>query len=212
MDNDRFDRISRRFAQPASRRSALGLAALLAVAATKVDAGGKHKKRKNRCRGGCGPCQVCKRQGKKKHCVTARDGAPCDGGTCHGGACSCVAETCGSVGRTCGPAEDGCGSTLSCGLCSPGATPACAGGTCSTCATACPTGCLACYSRPNGATLCGISATLDCSAPCTTDADCPTATPTCVAVGADRGSGSSVAFSTLCGTSAAGMCVSIAPC
>ena len=212
MDSTMFDHLSRLFAQTATRRSALTLVASLGLAGSTTAAGKKRKKRKNRCGGGCGPCQECRKQGKTRRCLPSRDGSACDGGICQSGICTCAPDTCASLGRTCGPIDDGCGSSATCGVCSPGATPSCAGGTCDTCAAACPSGCLACYGRTNGANMCGVSATIDCAAACVTDADCPAATPTCIAVGADRGTNTSVSFAALCGTSLPGVCVSIAPC
>jgi hypothetical protein len=196
MDAGRFDRLSRLVAHPASRRLALGLVAVLGLGVTTPDAGAKGKKRKNKCKGGCGPCKVCRKQGKKKTCVPAPSSA-----------------TCAILGNVCGPAvADGCGGTLACGVCSPGATPSCANGACSTCAAACPASCAGCHSRTDGANVCGASGDVDCAFSCTTDADCPSSYPTCIAVTADRGTNALISWPTFCGTSAPGVCSNIAPC
>ena len=208
MDSARFDQLSRLAGQPSSRRAALGLAAALGLGPL-VPASGR--RRRNRCRGGCGACRVCQRRRHMKRCVIAPDGTACTGGTCRAGTC-CLPDTCASLGLTCGPATDGCGGDLACGTCGTGGTPACNSGTCATCAATCAASCTLCYHRPDGATVCGNPSTALCASPCSSDADCPGTAPVCATSYTERATNVSQTFSSLCGSPVPAVCVAFAPC
>src|SRR5215207_5278865 len=96
MDAAQFDRLSRLVARSSTRRSALAFAAALGLGVSETEAG---KKRKNQCKGGCGPCKACKKKGHKKKCVVAPDGTTCKGGTCQAG--TCCLSTCTGLGNLC---------------------------------------------------------------------------------------------------------------
>ena len=208
MDGAHFDHLSRLITRPATRRAALALVAALGLSAHQPADG---KKRRNPCRGGCGPCRVCRRTGRKKRCVTAPEGTPCAGGTCRAGTC-CVPDTCASVGVTCGPISDGCGAPLACGTCGTGATASCNGGTCATCPDTCGVGCFLCYHRLDGSTVCGNPVSGDCTLACATDADCPPSFPLCAAASTVRATNVTTTSSVACAVFATAVCVSYNPC
>lgn len=209
MDGAHLDRLSRLLARPSTRRATIGVAAAFGLDPLLTGAG---RKKKSPCKGGCGPCRECQKQGSKKRCVDAPKGTTCaGGGTCRAGAC-CVPTTCASLGVTCGPAPDGCGGTLKCGTCGVGATPACNAGTCATCAATCGAGCAICYHRPDGSTVCGNPKSSTCPSTCTTDADCPGSAPLCVAAFSGRATGNTQMASTACGVPATGICFPFSPC
>jgi hypothetical protein len=212
MDGARFDRFTRLVTRPMTRRASLGMAAGLAGLGIVPRGTDARKKRKSGCKGGCGICQVCKKQGKRKKCVTAQDGAACDGGVCQAGACRCVPATCASRSTVCGTASDGCGGTLSCGTCGDGESPACRDGICEDCAYACRARCSYCFHKPDGTTLCGDDADFACDSPCESDASCPADRPTCVASYTARLTNVTTRASVLCSQPVTGLCVTIAPC
>jgi hypothetical protein len=206
VDVDQFDHLSRVVAQSSSRRAALGTVAALGLAAAPVAA---RKKPKNGCKRGCGPCQVCRKNGKKKMCVTAPDGTLCTGGACQAG--SCCQSSCAGLGNVCGPVSNGCGGTLTC-TCGAGRTPACDDGRCATCATTCPAGCDVCATRIDGTTECGASSVASCSDTCSSDVDCPTSDPFCLISRTERLSGETTNLPFFCGRTSAGICSRITPC
>lgn len=206
MDGAHFDHLSRLVARSATRRSTLGLAAALGLDPLLAGAS------RNRCRGGCGPCRVCRKKHGKKTCVTARDGTACDGGACRSGVCTCSPATCTDIGRTCGRLADGCGTTLSCGTCGSGSTPSCHDGTCAACAAACPATCDMCFQQPDGSTVCADNGSTLCVS-CTADADCPTSHPICVATYTNRsGNDTHTWVGTSCPGPAAGVRAALIPC
>ena len=207
MDGARFDQLSRLVGQPASRRAALGLAAALGLGPLLPASG---RRRRNRCRGGCGACRLCQRRHHTKRCVPAPEGTACAGGTCRAGTC-CVPETCASLGQTCGPATDGCGGQLACGTCGLGATSTCHAGTCAACAASCPAGCDICFNRPDGSTVCADNGSSSC-APCTVDADCPAAYPVCITSYTNRAGNDAHSFPASCSLAVPGVCTSLIPC
>lgn len=209
MDGPRFDRLARLVARSTTRRAALGLAAGWGLSPLLTDA---RKRRKNGCKGGCGICQVCRKKGKRKGCVTAPDGAACSGGVCQAGACRCVPATCASLKADCGPVADGCGGTLSCGVCGDGETPSCRDGICADCAYACRAACAYCFQRPDGSTVCGDDTFLACDIACESDAGCPAERPTCVASFTTRLTNVTTRTSTLCPTPVTGLCGAVSPC
>lgn len=207
MDGSRFDHLSRLITQPANRRAALGVMAALGIGAPQT-AGGKG--RRNGCKGGCGPCQNCRKKGKRKKCVTAPDGATCAGGTCQGGTC-CLTD-CTTLGPICGPRANGCGGTVAC-TCGAGGTPACDDGRCATCATTCGASCSRCWARVDGTTKCGAAGSgYSCSLPCTSDVDCPAFSPYCGTGYTTRDTNVSQRFATLCPSGAPSVCMDIIPC
>jgi hypothetical protein len=206
VDVDQFDHLSRVVARSSSRRVALGVAAALGLAAAQVDAG---KKPKNKCKGGCGPCRICKKKGNKRTCVTAPDGATCNGGSCRAG--SCCVSSCTGLGNVCGPVNDGCGGTLTC-TCGTGGTPACDDGRCATCATTCPVGCSVCATRIDGTTECGGNVVASCPDVCSSDVDCPASDPFCVISRTERPTGETENLPFFCGRSAPGICARMTPC
>jgi len=186
VESGQFDRLSRLVAQSSTRRAAFGLAATLGLGGFQAHA---RKKRKNKCKGGCGPCQVC----KKKKCVAAPSSA-----------------TCASLGNVCGPVSDGCGGTLTC-ACGPTATPACDAGRCATCATTCPASCQYCYTRIDGTTRCGGALSgADCALPCSSDTNCPAEKPFCVISVTSRPDGGTTLVSNTCPTPA--VCATVDVC
>ena len=211
MDGGQFDRIARRFARPTTRRAALGLAAGMGLGPLLT---GARKKRKNPCRGGCPPCQICQKTGKRKQCAAAPDGSACAGGTCQAGACTCVPSTCASLNTVCGTVPDGCGATLACGTCDPVEFPACRDGICEDCAYACRSACQFCFHRPDGATVCGDNSSPACDISCASDADCPGHRPTCIASFTTRLTNETFAFASpaLCGPGVIGLCLAVEPC
>ena len=194
MDGAHFDRLSRLVARSSTRRSALAIAASLGLGISQTEAG---KERNNKCKGGCGPCKVCKKQGKQKKCVPAPSSA-----------------TCASLGNVCGPAvADGCGGTLACGPCSTaGLTPVCNAGICATCAATCATTCTSCFGLPDGLTICGNQSSSQCTRPCTIDADCPIDFPLCVATFTNRNTNAAKSLAQICEKSEPGICSKIDPC
>lgn len=215
MDASRFDAATQRFSTHVSRRSLGALAALGIGAGLIAEDAGARKKVKNKCKGGCPSCRVCKKQGKKKKCVMAPNGTSCDGGTCQGGACApatCKPGTCASLGKTCGPVNDGCGGTLACGTCGMGTTPTCGNGTCTICANACLSTCPYCMSRPDGSSICGTSTLTNCNEFCTQDGDCPADRPFCLAVATERATNYSYSEPVACGKNVPGICAKIFPC
>lgn len=206
MDGAKFDHLSRRVAQPSTRRTVFALAAFIGLGPLLAAAG---KKRRNPCKGGCGPCRVCRRRGRKKRCVPAPEGSPCAGGTCRAGAC-CVPDTCASLGLTCGPATDGCGRALACGTCGTGTTASCNGGTCATCAATCSATCRRCFHRPDGSTVCGNPVSSSCARICATDADCLPEQPLCVAASTDLVT--NVTTPASCAPPGSGECAAFTPC
>jgi hypothetical protein len=193
VDDVQFDRLSRLIARTATRRSAFGLAAALGLRASLVDAGKKHK---NKCKGGCGPCQVCKKQGKKKKCVPAPSSA-----------------TCASLGKTCGTADDGCGGTLECGTCGLTTTPSCDDGTCTICSIACPGDtCIACNTLTNGSTVCAAFVNVGCDHLCVRNSDCPADFPFCTAYVTTPGDNDSGSLPETCNKNTPGVCTQVLPC
>lgn len=207
MDMNQFDHLSRIVARSSSRRLALGVAAALGLGVSQGDA--RKKKPKNQCKGGCGPCQVCRKKGKKKMCVTAPDGTTCTGGTCRAG--SCCLSSCASLGNVCGPVGDGCGGTLTC-TCGAGGSPVCDDGRCATCATTCPAGCNVCVTRIDGTTECGAGVVASCPDLCASDEDCPSSDPFCVISRTERLTGETETLASICGRSEPAFCARIAPC
>jgi hypothetical protein len=131
IDGDHFDTLTRGLANPASRRTALGvgLSGILGALGVTETAAKKHKKW---CKKKCGPCQRC----KKGKCKPTAAGTLCtlaDGeeGTCQSGACV----------FTCAPGLTDCGGYCAdlqtddnnCGACGNYCIlfdPVCQGGSC----------------------------------------------------------------------------------
>lgn len=203
MDAAQFDHIARLVARPSSRRSALALATALSLGVSQAEAG-----KKNKCKGGCPPCRVCKKKRGKKKCVVAPDGTACAEGTCQAG--KCCLNTCAGLGNVCGPVNNGCNGTLTC-TCGLGATPACTNSQCAACALACPATCANCFNRPDAATFCGDASFTNCAA-CTRDADCAPPYTFCIASHTDRASNVSSSSPGGCGVDAPGVCVIFEAC
>ena len=133
MDSAYLDRLARTVARHATRRTVIEGAALLGLSPLLAGA----RKKKNRCKGGCGECAVCKKKKKTKTCVAVTDGTACPTGTCQGGVCV-PCEGCTEC-QTCqnGACVDNVnGTACSAGICTDGAC-GCGDACCGT--TYCPT-------------------------------------------------------------------------
>lgn len=184
-----------------TRRTAL--AALIAVASGIVGqtATGKRRKRKK--------ITLCVNGQSVRVKQSARGSYLAQGATV--GACRCT--TCAAQGKICGPISDGCGGALACGSCGSGERPSCNNGTCFVCSAVCPPGCSNCLNRADGATTCSLSSAVDCTQPCTTDADCTAPFSTCVVTSTDRATNVTTRASLACPpASAPGVCATLESC
>ena len=200
MDANRFDRLTTLLTTSLSRRHGLGALAALGLGASALPSTpAARKKRKPHtirlCLNGQ-TIKVKKRKLRKKY----------PGATI--GACPpCRPTTCAAQGRACGPLADGCGLTVSCGVCGAGATPSCRDtGGCALCSVVCPPACAFCANRSDGGTTCVTAVMPTCTSPCATDADCPAASPNCVSTFTDRNSGITTDLPTTCGKTTPGIC------
>ena len=173
MDHVVIDRISRKLASGATRRSLAGVAALgLATLPMLPDDSAAKKKKKKTTVTLCLNGQTV--QVKKNKLGKFRATNP--GATV--GACqaSCRPTTCGAAGYECGPLADGCGGTVQCGECGAGSFDqalTCVEGLCRTCGGACPANTGTCVNAIDGTTDCaGLVATFGCPT-CDRRADCP---------------------------------------
>lgn len=154
MDSEHFDRITRAVAQHTTRRMVVGVAAALGLGPLLTEA----RKKKNKCKGGCGDCKVCKKKKKTKKCVPVTDGSACPTGTCQAGVCQ-PCEGC----TECQTCQNGAcanktnGTACTNGVCTDGVC-GCGDACCGT--TYCPTdgdpsdGDLACLTNETCAELC----------------------------------------------------------
>lgn len=148
MDGVHFDHLTRVVAQLATRRTVVGVAALLGLSPLITEA-----KKKNKCKGGCGDCKVCKKKKKSKKCVPVADGTACPTGVCTNGVCGpCTGCT------ECQTCQNGAcvnktdGTTCSTGVCTDGAC-GCGDACCGT--TYCPSGGdLTCLANDTCAEIC----------------------------------------------------------
>ena len=183
MDRDRFDRLTRALAGPATRRRFGGLLLTLGIGAGAgldllgVAETGARKKRRKTCRAArkrCGRKCILKTQ-----CCTAANCGP--GGSCQGGSCLCPAGkqpcrgTCIADTSCCTDAECGVGKLCARGVCVVGQ------GTCPSQADSCTTSVVcnanqvpncACFRTTTGAIRCGASQILGVANNCDNDADC----------------------------------------
>ena len=89
------------------------------------------------------PTPICSASTHTCEACTSNGQCGVDNVCCQGSCRTCCLATCQSLGRECGTAPDGCGGTLSCGMCS-GSTANCNNGTCTNCASMCSAACFAC--------------------------------------------------------------------
>ncbi|MFN8594417.1 MAG: pentapeptide repeat-containing protein [Thermomicrobiales bacterium] len=166
------------------------------------------------CAKGTTCCPTCIDEGDA--CGNGVVGTCCGGIACAASGICCNAATCASLGKQCGTWPDGCGGTLTCGICTDDEAPICVRGTCDTCAAACSADCTFCFTLVGGNTVCGDTAEFQCAVACSSDGDCVGIgdKTSCVYSSTSRESGTTTTIAAICGNSSPrpGRCTHVNPC